>query len=105
MKHITQKIEKFIHDRLEIITNNNFESSFSNGYKQAIIDIKNIIWDNDSKNLIGKWGYFWDDDMKTTARFAKLHKINLDGQFVSYFNDEFENTFENFSLTIPEHLK
>jgi hypothetical protein len=103
MKNTIKEIEKFINKGVEKIPLK--DNAYQHGYKQALIDIKNIIWDNDSKNLIGKWGYFWDNDMKTTARFAKLHEINLDGQFVSYFNYEFENAFENFSLTIPEHLK
>jgi hypothetical protein len=72
------------------------------GYSAAMEHIIKIIDDN-TTNLIGKYGYFWDDDKSNVVYYSKLSSI-IDREDYFYV-DNTKNEFQNFSLTIPEHLK
>jgi len=72
------------------------------GYSAAMEHIIKIIDDN-TTNLIGKYGYFWDDDKSNVVYYSKLSSI-IDREDY-YYVDNTKNEFQNFSLTIPEHLK
>jgi|LakMenE01Jun11ns_1017448.scaffolds.fasta_scaffold9262185_3 hypothetical protein len=72
------------------------------GYSAAMEHIIKIIDDN-TTNLIGKYGYFWDDDKSNVVYYSKLLSI-IDREDYFYV-DNTKNEFQNFSLTIPEHLK
>ena len=72
------------------------------GYSAAMKHIIKIIDDN-TTNLIGKYGYFWDDDKSNVVYYSKLSSI-IDREDYFYV-DNTKNEFQNFSLTIPEHLK
>ena len=72
------------------------------GYSEAMEHIIKIIDDN-TTNLIGKYGYFWDDDKSNVVYYSKLSSI-IDREDYFYV-DNTKNEFQNFSLTIPEHLK
>jgi hypothetical protein len=74
------------------------------GYSAAMEDIIKIIDDNPI-NLIGKYGYFWDDTISKSCRYGIL--VEFDG--VRYYCETYNKGsffgFYHFSLTIPEHLK
>jgi hypothetical protein len=102
MKHTIEQIEKFINDELE--RRGDFvNNTYRYGYKQAIIDIKNIILDNKIENLVGKYGFFWDNEDVKSCIYGKLTKHIEDKTYPCQHNDNF--WYKNFSLTTPEHLK
>lgn len=51
---------------------------------------------------IGKWGYFWDDDMGERCFYAKLISIDADADVGNEFPYEnIVSNFKNFSLEPP----
>lgn len=103
MKNTVEKINQFIQSTLTD-PNRVFDGDlYGEGYKQALVNIYDIIFDSDPKNCIGKYGYFWDDDKSNVVYYSKLSSI-IDREDYFYV-DNTKNEFQNFSLTIPEHLK
>jgi len=102
------KIKKFIQHKLEEITEIKPNNTYNNAYKQALIDIECLIMDIDNENeLIGKWGYFWDDE-NSGCMYGKLIKIKDKDEYNEIYVNDFNNVefgYENFSLTIPKHCK
>lgn len=106
------RIQKFIKGELWKISNSKSSiNDYWGGYKQALIDIECIIMDIDNENeLIGKHGFFWDNDNTCTYIYGKLIEIyisidnnkiykvqvGIKGQQANYFN---------FSINPPQHLK
>lgn len=107
MKNTIEKIENFISGTLYKFSSPCFgtpNSSYSKGYMEALKKIKEIIQNDNPHEYIGKYGYFWDSDMTQSCRYGRLVNCNE-----KYFYCNTENghkvSYDNFSLTIPEHLK
>jgi hypothetical protein len=62
-----------------------------------------IIDDIDGTNIIGKWGYFWDDDddlsEKTVFAYSKLIDINFNSTSNTF--QAANGFYDHFSLTPP----
>jgi hypothetical protein len=108
---IQQDIDRLIKEKYKLLGGEDEKEKVINFEKEKVINLRIdtltqvlvIIDDLDGTNLIGKWGYFWDDDddllEKNVFAYSKLIGIN--------FNDT-PNTFEasngfydHFSLTPP----
>ena len=105
MKNLLEKVKEFIKRELDNTTTNP-EHSFMSGYRTALIDVRDYINNNEKEqNLIGKWGYFWDNE-NTGVQYGKLIKIkDEDENDEIYVNGFHQFAYKNFSLTIPKHCK
>lgn len=102
MKNLIEKVKEFIKRELDNNTTNP-EHSFMSGYRMALIDIRDYIKNNEKEQeLIGKWGYFWDDD-KHYIGFAQLLRINYDNTFGCPYEEK-EFNWQNFSLEFPKQF-
>lgn len=110
MENLIEKVKEFIKRELENCPTNP-EHSFKEGYRTALIDVRDYIINNriikiyeKEKDLIGKWGFFWDKK-GSNVFYGKLLKIYFEDEKIKYYEtiNNFSYTF--FSLTIPEHCK
>jgi hypothetical protein len=101
MKHTIEQIENFINDELER-KGGFINKTYRYGYKQAIIDIKNIILDNQIENLVGKYGFFWDMEDANSCIYGKLTEYRENEEYPYENNNNFK--YKCFSLIIPKHL-
>lgn len=95
-KQTLEKIEKLVLDVLEEVREKN---SYTHAYR-GLVEVRNIIFDNDPKHLVGRYGYFWDN--KDVCEFGKL--VTYD-ECHAYPYSTKKNQWKNFSLNVPEHCK
>ena len=108
MENILERLKIFVDEQIE--SYNNIEEPYKSrehqrGYVLALIDIKDFIKFKESENkLIGKWGYFWNEEDSGNCTFGYLLDIS-NGFYIckSRINDNI--LFDNFLTTIPPHLK
>lgn len=102
------KIQEFIKGEIWKISNSKSSiTDYWGGYKQALIDIECFVIGIESEQeLIGKWGYFYDDNVTYGCLYAKLLNIEDigDGKKI-YISETSLAEHDKFSLTIPKHLK
>ena len=106
MENLLEKVKQFIKRELDNTTTNP-EHSFMSGYRLALIDVRDYIKNNEKEQeMVGKFGYFWDDE-HNPVYYDKLISINTNDEFGSDISYSCNGMlpFENFSLTPPKHLK
>jgi hypothetical protein len=102
MKNTVEKINIYIRSKIDSIAIMETPiNEYNAGVKQTLIDIYNIIYDNDPKNIIGKYGYFYDS-VNSQCEYGKLISFKEDSNYP--FATEL-NEWKYFSLSAPSHLK
>lgn len=103
MENILERVKTFVNQ--EINSRSNISGDFVQGYKIAMIDVKDFIDFRENENkLIGKWGYFWNYNEISFCLYGKLKGITDQGYYMHHYFSDVIN-YENFSLDIPKHLK
>jgi hypothetical protein len=100
---IQQDIEKLKNEKLQLIGGEDEKEKVINLRIDTLKQVLGIIDDLDGTNLIGKWGYFWDDDDDlseiTVFAYSKLIDINFNS--TAYAFQAANGFYDRFSLTPP----
>ena len=106
MENILQKVKDFVNQEINNKEENTEKNEFGKGYLIAMIDVRDYIDFREKENkMIGKYGYFWNDDNRTSCRYGKLDDLDDVGDYYLLIDKDCRTVFDNFSLTIPKHLK
>lgn len=111
MKTQFQKLRELINEGLE--TNSVFKKTdpekhyiVQNILRSVLEDMDKIELENDPKNLIGKWGFFWDHNNSNYIIYNKLDSVcDCGKECLEKYIPENLCGYQYFSLTPPEHCK
>jgi hypothetical protein len=103
MKNLLEQVKNFVNNEINI--KSEIAGDFVQGYHIAMIDVRDFITFRENEyKLIGKWGYFWNEEDSGNCTYGYL--VNIEDEFYICKSRISENIkFDNFLTTPPLHLK